>query len=488
MQELSRRRRLVVLAVCSLSLFIVGLDSTIVNVALPSIQRSLHASVSGLQWVVDAYTLVLASFLMLAGSTGDRIGRRRVFQAGLAIFTLGSLLCSLAPSLGWLVVFRGVQAVGGSMLNPVALSIITNTFTNSRERARAVGVWGAVFGVSVALGPVLGGALVSAVGWRGVFWVNIPVGAAAIVLAALAVPESRAARPRRPDPGGQALVVVMLASLVYAIIEGPRAGWASPAILGCFGLAALAAAGLAAWEPRRAEPLIDLRFFGSVPFAGATVIAICAFSALSGFLLLNTLYLQDVRGLSALDAGLYTLPVGAAIIVFAPLSGRITGKRGPRVPMVTAGAALAAGGAALTGLTPDTPIAWLLAVYMVFGMGNGLVNPSITYTAVSGMPRAQAGVAAGVASTSRQVGQSLGVAVAGSVVTSSLHGPFRSGFTAASHASWWIIAGWGLAVLLAGLATTGRWAQATAARTAEALLSDEPRVPPSDEPRAPAIR
>jgi len=182
--ELSRRRRLLVLTVCCSSLFIVGLDATIVNIALPSIQRDLHAPVSGLQWTVDAYTLVVASFLILAGSTGDRVGRRRTFQVGLATFTAGSLLCSLAPSLGWLVAFRAMQAIGGSMLNPVALSIIANTFTDDRERARALGIWGAVFGLSMALGPVVGGVLVASVGWRGIFWVNIPVGIAAIVATA----------------------------------------------------------------------------------------------------------------------------------------------------------------------------------------------------------------------------------------------------------------------------------------------------------------
>ena len=186
-----------------MSLFIVGLDSTIVNVALPSIGRDLHAAVSGLQWTIDAYTLVLASLLMLAGSTADRIGRRRTFQTGLATFTAGSLLCSLAPSLGWLIAFRMVQAVGGSMLNPVAMSIITNTFTDRRERARAIGVWGGVFGLSMALGPVAGGALVDSVGWRGIFWVNIPVGIAAIVLAALFVPESKAERARRRTPSAR---------------------------------------------------------------------------------------------------------------------------------------------------------------------------------------------------------------------------------------------------------------------------------------------
>src|SRR6516225_4413152 len=286
MPELSSRRRYFVLAICCSSLFIVGLDATIVNIALPSIQHDLHASVSGLQWTVDAYTLVVASFLMLSGSTGDRIGRRRTFQVGLAVFTAGSALCSLAPGLGWLVAFRMVQAVGGSMLNPVAMSIIANTFTDARERARAIGIWGAVFGVSMALGPVIGGVLVATVGWRGIFWVNIPVGIAAIILTALVVPESRAEHPRRVDPVGQVLIIVMLASLTYAIIEGPRLGWSSPVILALFALAALAAAGLGIYEPRRKEPLLDLRFFRSAPFTGAVLIAISAFAALAGFLFL----------------------------------------------------------------------------------------------------------------------------------------------------------------------------------------------------------
>src|SRR6266851_4010033 len=201
--EMSPSRKRLVLATCCMSLFMVGLDVTVVNLALPSIQRDLRAGVSGLQWVIDGYTIVVASLLMLAGSTGDRIGRRRTFQAGLTLFTLGSLLCSLAPSLAALVAFRMVQAVGGSMLNPVAMSIITNVFTEPRERARAIGVWGGVVGLSMALGPVVGGLLVESVGWRGIFWVNIPVGIAAIVLTALFVPESKAARARRVDPIGQ---------------------------------------------------------------------------------------------------------------------------------------------------------------------------------------------------------------------------------------------------------------------------------------------
>src|SRR5499425_1345602 len=210
MPELSSRRRYLVLAICCSSLFIVGLDATIVNIALPSIQHDLHAPVSGLQWTIDAYTLVVASFLMLAGSTGDRIGRRRTFQVGLAVFTAGSALCSLAPGLGWLVAFRMVQAVGGSMLNPVAMSIIANTFTDPAERARAIGVWGGVVGISMAAGPVVGGLLVNALGWRSIFWVNIPVGLAAIALTAVFVPESKVRRPRRFDPVGQVLVIITL--------------------------------------------------------------------------------------------------------------------------------------------------------------------------------------------------------------------------------------------------------------------------------------
>src|ERR1700678_3212036 len=263
MSALSRRRQYLVLAICCLSLFIVGLDATIVNVALPSIGRELHASVSGLQWTIDAYTLVLASLLMLSGSMADRFGRRRTFIVGLSVFSAGSLLCSLAPNIELLVVFRMLQAVGGSMLNPVAMSIITNTFTEPRERAQAVGVWGAVVGISMALGPVLGGALVTSAGWRSIFWINIPVGIVAIVLALRYIPESKAPRARRIDPVGQALVIVLLASLTYGIIEAPDHGWCSPLIVTAFALALLSLVGILRYEPRRAEPLIDLRFFRS---------------------------------------------------------------------------------------------------------------------------------------------------------------------------------------------------------------------------------
>ncbi|AXI77317.1 MFS transporter [Peterkaempfera bronchialis] len=477
MPELTRRRRLLILAICCLSLLIVGLDNTVVNVALPAIRTDLHAESSGLQWVVDAYTLVLAALLMLSGSTADRIGRRRTFQTGLVLFVLGSLLCSIAPGLGWLIAFRAVQAIGGSMLNPVAMSIITNTFTDPRERAQAIGVWGGVVGISMALGPVVGGLLVDTAGWRSIFWMNIPVGLAALALTAVYVPESRALRARRLDPVGQLLVVALLGSLTYTIIEGPGQGWTSPAILTLGCVAAASLGGFLVWERRREEPLIDLRFFRSIPFAAATAIAVCAFAALGGFLFLNTLYLQEVRGYSPVVAGLWTLPMAALTLVCAPLSGRIVGRTGPRLPLLVAGATMTASGLLLTTLTADSSTALLLASYALFGLGFGMVNAPITNAAVSGMPRDRAGVAAAVASTSRQVGQSLGVAVIGTVAVSAVVGPFATGFPAASHAAWWITAGCGVAVLLLGIISTTRWAGHTAADVAARLNPDHRKAP-----------
>jgi EmrB/QacA subfamily drug resistance transporter len=476
MPELSQRRRQLVLAICCMSLFIVGLDATIVNLALPSIQQNMHASVSSLQWVVDAYTVVLASLLMLAGSMGDRFGRRRTFQTGLALFSIGSLMCSVAPNVTTLIIFRMVQAAGGSMLNPVAMSIITNTFTDPRERARAIGVWGGVIGLSMALGPVLGGALVDGAGWRSIFWVNVPVGIAAAVLAAIFVPESKAAKARRVDPVGQVLVIVLLVGLTYGIIEAGRAGWGSPEIVGCFAASVAALIALVAYERRRVEPLLDLRFFSSVPFSGATVIAVSGFSALAGFLFLNTLYLQDARGFSALHAGLLTLPMAAMTALCAPISGRIVASRGARLPLVVAGIGITVSGLMLTQITSTTSIWWLFVCYVVFGIGFGALNAPITNTAVSGMPRSQAGVAAAVASTSRQVGSSLGVAVLGAVVTTHVVGSFRTGFAEASHLGWWIMVGCGVVVFALGLLTTGRWARRTAEVAMAGMAAEPPRV------------
>jgi EmrB/QacA subfamily drug resistance transporter len=469
-----------VLAICCLSLFLVGMDATIINVALPSIGRDFHAQVSGLQWTVDAYMLVVASLLMLSGSMGDRIGRRRVFQAGMTIFTLGSLACSLAPGLGWLIAFRALQAIGGSMLNPVAMSIVTNTFTEPRERSRAIGLWGSVLGLSIALGPVIGGALVDSTGWRGVFWVNVPVGIAGFLLAARYIPESRAAVRRRLDPVGQVLIVALLGALSTAIIEGPDHGWSSPLIIGLFTAAVAALGGLLAWEPRRNQPLIDLRFFRSLPVSGAALSAIAGMAAFSGFLFLMTLYLQEVRGYEPLVAGLFLLPMALIMAVSAPLCGLVMPRWGTRVPLLVAGTGITAAGVALSFVTATSSAWYVLLCCLIMGIGLGWLNAPITNSAVSGMPRAQAGTAAGIASTSRQVGNSLGVAVGGSVLAANLHGSFAVGFTAATRPAWYIVAALGGCVAVMALVATGRSGRASAQRAAELIeLAEAPAPAPA---------
>jgi EmrB/QacA subfamily drug resistance transporter len=475
----SNRRSWLILCICCMSLLIVGIDVTIVNVALPSIGHGLHASLSDLQWTVDAYTLVIASFLMVSGSTADRFGRRRVFQVGLVLFTLGSLLSSLATSVTALVIFRCLQALGGSMLNPVALSIVSNTFTEPRARARAMGIWGAVFGISLALGPVLGGVLVTGLSWRAIFWINIPIGVAAIIATQLFVPESKAASARRFDPWGQLLVILMLATLTYGVIEGPSHGWGSPLIVAVFAVAVVSVVSLVLVESRRAEPLLEIRFFRSVPFSGASAIAVLAFGVLSGFLFLNTLYLQEGRGYSALHAGLLTLPMAAMICIFAPISGRLVGSKGPRLPLVLAGLATVVSLVLLTRITDTTSLPYLLVSYVVLGIACGLVNAPISNTAVSGMPNSQAGVAASVASASRQTGSALGVAITGSIVA----GAPAAGLASASHAAWAVLAACGLAVAVLGYASTTRRALATAQRVRGML--DE--APGPAAPAGPAI-
>jgi predicted MFS family arabinose efflux permease len=306
------------------------------------------------------------------------------------------------------------------------------------------------------------------------------------VLAAFFVPESRAPRPRRPDVVGQVLVMLVLATLTYAIIEAPNSGWVSAQTLLLFAVALVAVGVLARHELRRADPLIDPRFFRSVPFSSATLIAVCGFGAYSGFLFLNTLYLQDVRGLSPLDAGLCTLPMAVVTILFAPLSGRIVGTRGPRLPLLVAGLTMAVAGVMLHQCGATTSLVWVVTAYTVFAIGFGMLNAPITNTAVSGMPNSQAGVAAAVASTSRQVGASLGVALSGSVLNSGLVGSMHSGFVPAARPAWLLLAGLSVAVFALGLFSSSRRAVRTVSRTAAlfeadataaaAFVPDSPRV------------
>ncbi|QLY30339.1 MFS transporter [Nocardia huaxiensis] len=453
-------RQITVLAICCTAVLMAYLDTTAINVALPAIGRDLHASLSGAQWTVAAYTVVMACSLTLAGSLGDRFGRRTVLQTGLVLFAAGSLACSLAPSLGWLVAFRMVQAIGGATLSPVAMSILSATFPNPAQRVQAIGLWSGTMGISMAAGPVVGGFLVDAIGWEAVFWMNAPIAAVTLVLTALFVPQSRAARARDLDPVGQVLVIGFLGALVFAIIEGPHRGWDSAVTLGCLGCSLVCLTALIAYESRRAEPLIDVRAFRSPALRGATAIAVCAYAAMGGFLFLNTFFLQEVRGDRPFRAGLELLPMAAAMFVFSPLSGRIVTCWGARTALV-AGAATAAVASAVLAYTFDGGGQLvLLAGYALFGAGIGLVNPPITDAAVSGLPPDQAGVASSLASTSRQIGQSLGVAVIGSILAAH-HGALDS--AAAFHTpallSWLTIAGVSLIALVIAV-MTGRSATA----------------------------
>jgi EmrB/QacA subfamily drug resistance transporter len=478
-----------VLAICCMSLFIVSMDGTVVNVALPSIRADFGATVADLQWVVDAYSLTIASILLLSGSMGDRLGRRRVFQFGLVIFSIGSLLCSVAPSIGFLIFGRVIQGLGGSMLNPIAMSIITNTFTVPKERARAVGVWGAVIGVSMAFGPLVGGALTETVGWRSVFWVNVPIGIAAIILCAFFVPESRAAKTRRFDALGQVFVIVALVSLVFGLIEAPRLGWGSPQIIGLFALTAIAVVLFIRHERRIREPLIDVRFFRSFPFSAATITALCGFAAYGAFLFVNALYLQDVRGLSAFDTGFYMLPLALATLVASLISGRLVGRFGTRPSLIASGTLIAASAFSMTFLTATTPTYMLVISYVLFGIGFGAINAPITATAVSGMPISQAGVAAGVASTSRQTGAAIGVALAGTVTGAGAMAIIGPSFAIATHALWYISIGCGVVIVVLGILASTAWAHRTTASIGhlleEPVAVAETSAPASESGSAP---
>ncbi|APA97010.1 putative MFS-type transporter EfpA [Nocardia seriolae] len=438
------------LVTCCLSLLISSMDATIVNVAIPTIRTDLGAPLSKLQWIVDVYTLTLASLLMLSGAAADRFGRKRVFRIGLLTFAAGSLLCSIAPTIEILIGARFLQAIGGSMLNPVAMSIITTVFTGRVERARAVGVWGAVVGISTALGPMVGGVLIDSLGWQSVFWINLPIVAIALVLTTVFVPESKSANPRGMDPIGQVLAIATLFTLVFGLIE------TEPAM---FALSALALAGFVRHESRHPSPFIDLRFFRSFPFSSATVIAVCSFAALGAFLFDMSLYLQGTRHFSAVHTGLLYLPMALGMLVSSPLSGRLVGRYGTKPSLLFSGVLMTCAAVGLTLVRPDTPIWQLILTFTVFGIGFGAVNAPITTTAVSGMPLDRAGAASAVASTSRQVGISLGVALCGALTGAGL---------------WWTIAGFATAVIALGVAANTDWAYRSRDRIAPLL---EQKVP-----------
>ena len=474
MDALSSRRKVIILISCCLSLLIVSMDATIVNVAIPSIRVELHASASQLQWVIDVYTLVLASLLLLSGATADRFGRRRVFQIGLTIFAVGSLLCSVAADINTLIAARLLQGIGGSMLNPVALSIISQVFVGRVERARAIGVWGGVMGIAMALGPMLGGELIELGDWRAVFWINLPICAAAILLTAIFVPESRSATMRDVDPIGQALAVTFLFSVVFVLIQGREMGGSTAPSVAISIVAVLALLGFLRYESRRTDPFIDLRFFHSIPFASATVIAVCAYASYGAFLFMMSLYLQGARHFSAVHTGLMYLPISVAALTLAPLSGRLVGRFGTRPSLVAAGIMLTAATLMLADLTVTAPVWAVVAVFAVFGAGFAMANAPITTTAVSGMPTDRAGAASAVASTSRQVGVSIGVALCGSLAGAALTASTAQ-YTADARPLWLTCAVLGLVIITLAAWSTSRRAIRSAERLAPLIAGPAER-------------
>lgn len=433
MHSSSARAPGLVLGVCCLALFLVTMDVTIMNVALPAIHDGLTSTIADVQWAVDGYNVVMASVLLLAGSLADRFGRKRMFQTGIAIFGIASLACSVAPTIQALIVFRIVQALGGSLLTPSGMGIIANTFTDPRERAKAIGVWGTMTGLSMSAGPLLGGLLTQTLGWRWIFGINIPIVVAAIVLSALVFNESRAPHARRFDPVGQLLSIVTLGALVWALIYGRETHWSGVAVV-ALGVAVAGLAIFVPYELRRPEPLVELHFFRKLPFASASANAVIAFIAFNAFLFVATFYLQGTRGFSPLVAGLFLVPTSIVMMICSPIAARLAAVGRAGLSFVLSGTMIAAGSALLFGIGPGTNIVQLLTSFALFGAGLGLSNAVITTVAVSGMPREQTGVAIGIVSAFRVVGSALGVAAAGT--------PERF--------SWWLPLGCGIGVLLLG--------------------------------------
>lgn len=447
------QRKPLILAVCCLSMFIVTMDVTIVNLAMPAIRAELSPTENQTQWVIDVYTLTMASLLLSAGAAGDRWGRRRVFQIGLVVFAVGSLLCSLAPTIAALIAARFVQSIGASMLNPSALSIISAVFVDRGERARALGVWGAVVGASMAAGPPVGGLLIDGVGWRAVFWINLPICLIALLLTVVVLPESRAAAAPRSDPAGQLFAVLALSGLVFTLIEGPHRGWTDPVVVTAASVGVVAAVAFSRHAARRESPFIDMRFFRSVPFASATAVTMLTFTAWGAFLLMMALYLQEVRLETALRSAVILLPIAIGALVFAPLSGRLVARVGSRPPLLGSGSAIAIGSALMIVLTPTTPSLVLMAICALFGIGYAMAGPPAVSASLAGMPPDRAAMAAAINSTSKQVGVSIGVALCGVLASGALRlNP--PNFTTDARPLWFACAAMGVAIAVLGVVST----------------------------------
>lgn len=414
-----RRLKLITLGTMCFSLFMVMLDSTVVNLALPTIQNELGASISGLQWIVDAYVLFLASLLLTGGTLGDMFGRRKAFVGGLAVFTVGSMLCALSPSLSWLIAARSLQGVGAAIMMPTTLSVLTATFPDPRERAQAIGIWAGVSGLALAIGPLVGGTMVDTLGWQSIFWINVPVGVTAVVLALLFVRESAQREGRGLDLPGQALAIVGLAALTYAFIEANTYGWTSTRIVALFVTAAVALTAFVVVERRSRTPMLQLSFFRNLTFTGANAVGLIVSFGFFGIVFFLSLFFQQIQGYSAAKAGVLTLPMTVAVTITAVVAGRIVGRVGARLP-ITIGLILTGFGLlSLTTVEPSTPYSHIWFLLVPIGLGNGLVMSPMTTAIMSTVPASRAGMASATSNTMRQVGSVFGIAVLGSIVTHS---------------------------------------------------------------------
>ena len=416
-------------AVC-FGLFMVMLDNTVVNLALPKIQDRLGAGLSELQWIVDAFTLPLASLMLTGGTIGDLYGRKRAFVTGLVAFTAGSLLCALSPTIHILIGGRALQGVGAAIMMPSTLSILTNTFMDPRERAKAIGIWAGVSGISLALGPALGGVMVDAWGWQSIFYINVPIGLIAFVIALIVVPESKNPEGRSLDLFGQVLAVAGLACLTYAFIEANTYGWRSATIMTLLvvGVATLVVFGL--WEARGKSPMLQFSFFRNITFLGSNLVGLFMSFGFFGMIFFLSLYMQQVQGYSPTGAGVRQLAATLAVMVVAILSGRIVARIGARVPIVVG--MVLVGGAILgfVAVQPDTPYHTYWFVLTIMGIGLGLVMSPITTAAMSSVPATRAGMASATVNTTRQVGGVFGIAVIGSIVTGRFIADLRASLAA----------------------------------------------------------
>ncbi|MDX6638382.1 MAG: hypothetical protein QOJ01_1893 [Solirubrobacterales bacterium] len=420
------------IAVC-VATFMLLLDITIVNVALPSIQADLNASLSSLQWVVDAYALTLASFLLVFGSLGDRLGRRRIFSVGFAVFTVSSLLCGLAKDPTVLNFFRALQGVGAAAMFATALALIAQEF-EGRERGTAIGVWGATVGGAVAVGPLVGGVITDALGWEWIFFVNVPIGIAAIVLTETRLANVAATDAQPIDWAGVTTFSLSLFGLIFGLIRGNSEGWSSPQIVTSFAGAALLMIAFVAIQARRANAMLDLRLFRVSSFGGVSIVAWALSASMFAMFLYLTLYIQDVLGYQPLDAGIRFLPTTVLSFFVAPISANLSDRIPVRVLMGLGLFLTGVGLFLMHGVQPGDSWTGLLPGFMVSGVGVGMVNPMIAETALGVVPPARAGMASGINSTFRQIGIATGVAGLGAVFSSRIASELTSHLSTAPAA------------------------------------------------------